>query len=196
VLLGAGVVANRPIVTDNSTYDGQTNLGFDAGCADATITGNYFGGPLIWVKCAGVMKDNVLYDPYIAGYGYGPLPTEFPANTYHTTKPAGVVVRMRANEYEPGRATLTIYNWDKQSEVSVTPSDAGLAAGDRFEVRDAQNYFGPPVAAGIYKGGSISVPMTSRGVAAPVGAVPTPPSSTLPEFGTFVILKSAQKSGI
>jgi hypothetical protein len=195
VLLGAGVVTNKPVVTDNSTYDGQTTLGLDAGCADATITGNVFGGPLIWVKCAGVMKDNVLYDPYVAGYGYGPLPAQFPANTYHTSRPTGVVVRLRANEYEPGRGTLTIYNWDKQSEVSVDPSGIGLAVGDRFEVRDAQNYFGPPVAAGTYKGGSISVPMTNLAVAAPVGTVPTPPKPTLPEFGTFVIVKGEQKSG-
>jgi hypothetical protein len=66
---------------------------------------------------------------------------------------------------------------------------------DRFEVRDAQNYFGPPVAAGTYKGGNISVPMTNLAVAAPVGEVPTPPKPTLPEFGTFVIVKVEQKSG-
>jgi hypothetical protein len=195
LLLGSGVVTNQPVVTDNSTYDGQANLGFDAGCADGTITGNYFSGPLVWVKCAGVMKDNVFYNPYATGYGYGPLPAQFPANTYHTTRPGGVVVRMRKNEYEPGRAIVTVYNWDKVSQVSVDPSDAGLAVGDRFEVRDAQNYFGPPVAAGIYEGGSINVPLTSQAVASPVGAVPTPPKSTLPEFGTFVILKAEQQSG-
>ena len=195
VLFGASVVANKPVVTDNSTYDGQTNLGYDAGCADATITGNYFAGPLVWVKCAGTMTGNVLFDPYIAGYGYSPLPEQFPANSYNTTRPTGLVVRMRPNEYEPGRATVTIYNWDKKSEVSIDPSGAGLAAGDRYEVRDAQNYFGPPVAAGIYKGGSITVPLTNLAVSSPAGLVPTAPKPTLPEFGAFVILKGEQKSG-
>ncbi len=102
ILLGAGVITNRPVVTDNAIYDGQTNLGYDAGCADATVTGNYFVGPLIWVKCAGVMKDNILYNPYESGSGYGQLPAQFPANTYHKARPTGVIVRVRPNEYAAG----------------------------------------------------------------------------------------------
>ena len=195
ILVGAGVVTNKPVVTDNSIYDGQTNLGYDAGCADGIVTGNYFAGPVIWVKCAAVMKDNVLYNPYESGSGYGQLPAQFPANTYHKAKPTGVIVRMRPNKYEPGRALLTIYNWDKASKVSVNLAGAGLADGDRFEVRDAQDYFGKPAAAGTYLGGTVDLPLSNGTVSKPVGTVPSAPQHTLPEFGTFVVLKRESRSG-
>ena len=195
VLLGAGLVANKPVVTNNAIYDGQTNLGYDAGCANATVTGNYFAGPLIWVKCAGDMRDNVVYDPYVTASGYGALSTQFPSNTYHTTRPSGVVVRIRPNEYERGRATLTIFNWDRKSEVSVNLAEAGLAVGDRFEIRDVQNYFGKPAAEGTYKGGTIDLPMDMTEISTPVGGVPSAPKHTLPEMGTFIVLRGETKSG-
>jgi hypothetical protein len=195
VLLGTGVVTNKPVVTNNAIYDGQANLGYDAGCANGIITGNYFGGPLVWVKCAGVMKDNIVYDPYVGPSGYGPLPAQYPSNTYHKAKPTGLVVRMRPNQYERGRATLTVYNWDRKSGVQVNLAEAGLASGDRYEIRDVQNYFGKPIVSGTYKGGSVDLPLTGTTVAAPVGSVPVAPKHTLPEFGAFVILKLEGKSG-
>ena len=195
VLLGGGVVSNRPVITNNSIYDGQTNIGYDTGCADGTIAGNYFAGPLILVKCTATMKDNVVYDPSVGPYGYGPLPTEYPNNTYNTSRPPGVVVRVRANQYEPGRGTVTVFNWDKKSEVAVNLADAGLAPGDRYEIRDVQNYFEKPAVVGTYKGGTVNLPMSSVPVSTPAGTVPAVPKHTLPDFGVFVIVKLDGKSG-
>jgi hypothetical protein len=195
VLLGGAVIAKEPVVTGNAIYDGQTNIGYHAGCTDSTVTGNYFGGPLVWVKCLGTMNNNVLYNPYDSGSGYQELSGQFPDNTYHKGRPSGLVVRPRRNKYEPGRGMVTIYNWDRQPKIGVNLADAGLSEGDRYEVRDAQNYFGKPVASGVYRGGSVDLPMTNPAVSPPVGSVPTPPKSTLPDFGVFVIEKVDAKSG-
>ena len=54
-----------------------------------------------------------------------------------------------------------------------------------YEIRNAQDYFGPPVASGIYDGGPVSVPMTGLTVAAPVGW--PAPAPTGPEFNVFVL---------
>lgn len=193
ILLGGAVVANNPVVKNNMTYNGQTNLGYGAGCSNGTVTDNYFAAPLIWVKCSAVMQRNTLYDA--SANGYGPLPTEYPDNKYHHARPSGVIVLVRRNQYEPGRANVAIFNWDKKSEVSVNLSEGGLAVGDRYEVRDAQNYFGKPTASGVYRGGTIELPMSTLTVSQPVGTVPVAPKHTLPEFAVFVILKVDAKSG-
>jgi hypothetical protein len=103
-------------------------------------------------------------------------------------KPSGKKVLVRANEYEKGRAEITVFNWDKAGTVDADVSSV-LKAGDAYELRDAQNYFGKPAAAGTYAGGSISIPMTGLSVAAPIDlkGYETPPH-TAPEFGAFVLL--------
>ena len=63
-----------------------------------------------------------------------------------------------------------------------------LDRGVVYEIRDAQNFFGPPVASGTYNGELIPVPMTGLTPAAPNGDVPTPPRHSAPEFGAFVLL--------
>ena len=63
-----------------------------------------------------------------------------------------------------------------------------LDAALTFEVRDAQNYFGPPVSSGVYGGGMVSLPMTGTAVSAPVGDVPKRPTHTLKNYGAFVVL--------
>jgi len=193
ILLGGTAVANNPVVRANVTYNGQTNLGYDAGCSGATVADNYFAGPLIWVKCSGEFSGNILFDP--SGGGYGPLPSQFPANTYETARPGGLVVRVRRNEHEPGRAHVVVFNWAGAPEARLNPSDAGLRAGDRFEVRDAQDYFGRPAVTGTTNGGPVVIPLTNTSVAAPTGAVPVPPKHTPPEFSVFVVQKLNPSKG-
>lgn len=63
--------------------------------------------------------------------------------------------------------------------------------GDRFQIRDAQNWYRGPVVSGVYSGAPVGVPMTGLTVAQPVGSVPYPPVHTAPRFGTFVLLSGA-----
>ncbi len=108
-------------------------------------------------------------------------------SSYTPSAPAGVWTFVRPNRYEAGRANITIYNWDLKGSVEVDVSGV-MTPGARYEVRDAQNFLGAPVASGTYAGGSISIPMTGLMKAAAVGTCPTAPQHTGPAFGTFVIV--------
>ena len=50
-------------------------------------------------------------------------------------------VLVRPNKYEPGRANLCVYNWASQKAVDADLSAVGLKTGDRYAVRDVQNFF-------------------------------------------------------
>jgi hypothetical protein len=108
-------------------------------------------------------------------------------SSYVAGRPTGTWTTVRPNKYEPGRANIVIYNWDAKSSVSVNVSGI-LRSGESYEVRDAMNFFGAPVASGTYSGSPIAIPMTGLTIAPPVGTVPFAPKHTAPEFGTFVLL--------
>ena len=108
-------------------------------------------------------------------------------SNYLAGRPTGTWVSVRPNLYEPGRANIVIYNWDSKSSVSVNVSGI-LRSGQQYEVRDAMNFFGAPVASGIYGGSPIAIPMAGLTIAPPVGQVSFAPKHTAPEFGTFVLL--------
>jgi hypothetical protein len=102
-------------------------------------------------------------------------------------RPTGTWTFVRPNKYETGRAHIVVYNWDLRPTVAVDIAKA-LAPGRKFELRDVQDYHGEPVMTGIYRGGSIQIPMANKTVAEPIGHVPAPPVHTGAEFGTFVLL--------
>jgi hypothetical protein len=113
-------------------------------------------------------------------------------STWKTDPLKGIWTLIRPNKYEPGRANIAIYNWDMKDKVDVDLSKAGLKAGDAYEVRDVQNYFGKAVVTGTYDGMPVSIPMSGLTVAKPVGNLPIVPPHTGPAFGTFVIMKALQ----
>jgi hypothetical protein len=101
--------------------------------------------------------------------------------------PTATQVFVRPNKYEQGRANVVVYNHGNEGSVSVSLAGV-LAIGQRYEVRNVQNFYGTPVASGTYDGGSVPLPMT--GVAPPprIGrTTPTPPK-TGPNFDTFVVV--------
>ncbi len=114
--------------------------------------------------------------------------TRFDASsTNNPGAPTGVWVAVRPNRYEPGRANISIYNWDQRSSVAVDISQA-IAVGTNFEIRDAQNFYGPVVLRGTYSGGTVNIPMTGLTVAPANGSVPYNPPHTAPQYGVFVLL--------
>ena len=117
-----------------------------------------------------------------------------PHSVYNASAPTGVWSFVRPNKYEPGRAHIAIYNWDLNPVVNVDVS-AALAVGAHYQVKDAENYYGAPVASGVYQGGTIAIPMTGLTVATPHGSAcpiacnaPVTPPHTAPQFGAFVLL--------
>jgi hypothetical protein len=193
ILIGGGRVAHDLTVTDNYTYfplasaRGSNNLGYVAGCADATVTGNAFVGPnaLTLVNCLPAMTRNV----FVGSVDPADLPQEYGDNSYLPSLPRGMQVAVRPNRYEPGRAHVIVYNWDLQTQISLDLTASGLRDGQAYEIRDVQNLFDPPVFTGTYTaGGSVTLPMTGLRTAIPTWNRATLPKHTLPEFGVFLVL--------
>ena len=112
--------------------------------------------------------------------------TGFDATSRFTgERPSGTKLFLRPNRYEPGRANLVIYNWDRQPAVQVDLNGL-LARGAKFEIRSAMDYLGDPVASGTFDGELVSLPLNALRVAEPNGGKGTR-SRTLGEFAVFVV---------
>jgi hypothetical protein len=185
ILIGGGG-AQAPTLVDNLTYGGsQTYIGYGAGCTNARLEGNYLAStvPLTLMQCDGVVKGNTLIGTVSA------LQTAYPENTYHPIRPTGVVVRVRRNEYEPGRANLGVYNWDKKADIELDLSGIGLTAGDQYEIRDAKNFFGAPLAKGTWAANTKAmIHVEKLTAAAPIGEGLVAPPHEAPEFLALVVV--------
>lgn len=193
VLIG-GAGAQAPTLTGNSTFGGaQLNIGYGAGCSGARIQGNYLAAtiPLTLTDCDGTIKGNTFVGQV------GPLSSTHPDNTYIAENPTGQVVRLRSNEYEQGRANVAIYNWDKRETVDIDLGRSGLSPGEEFEIRDAKNFFGPPLAKGQYQSGvAVTLPVTTQAVGAPVGTDIEAPPHEAPVFLAVVVLPVPAKAAV
>ena len=95
-------------------------------------------------------------------------------------------VFVRRNFYEPNRAHVVIYNWPKRDFVEVDISAMNPQPGDRWVLRNVQNYF-EELETGVYDGKPLRVRMTGWTAAAPVGEDKPLYPATFPEFGVFVL---------
>ena len=188
LLLGGSSVAVNPAVVGNLLYRSgadmpasDLDLGYAAGCLNATMTGNYIASNAYFVNCLPATFHGNAFVGRITGLTTGAGPD----NSVAAGKPTGVRTFVRSNDYELGRANVTVYNWDLQDSVSVDLSGV-LATGDEFEIRNAADFFGAPVVTGSYTGAPVAIPMTGLSVASPVGW--PAPRPTGPEFNAFVVL--------
>jgi hypothetical protein len=195
-LLGGLVVAKNLTFNNNNTYFPQSiyqgdaiNLGYSAGCTNAAVNNNYsYGSDVNIINCqTNSFAGNQFYAREFAGFN----PSSYPGNTFQAAipapKPTTNKVVVRPNQYESGRANITIYNWQNQTSVSV-PVSGILNSGDTYQLRNVQDYFSD-IITGIYNGsGNISVPMTGRTIAKPLKY--NAPASSFPEFGGFVLIKT------
>jgi hypothetical protein len=157
-------------------------IGYD-GCTGAAVTENYAAGNDILENCASGLdlRDNTFYYHSFSGISE----MQYPENTFTTARPSGVRVFVRPNAYEPGRANIAVYNWDLAATTRIDLSPV-LPAGTAYEIKNAQDFFGPPVVSGVYAGGEVTLPIGALPVAAAVGA--SAPEPTGPEFNAFVLL--------
>lgn len=150
-----------PVVRDN--YIASGNFELSTGCTTPTVTGNTF-------------------------YSFFSRAGSFPSNTYHGSRPTTNSIFVRPNMFEPGRANIAVFNWNRLPAVTVDLRTAGLQLGQRFQIRDVQNFNGPPVYAGTYTGARVTVPMTNTTMAPVYGTVNKNPNHSDIEFGAFVVL--------
>jgi hypothetical protein len=105
---------------------------------------------------------------------------------YSRGQPTGTSVFVRPNRYEPGRANVVVYNWDRLPTVKADMKDV-MQRGARYEVRSAQDFFGAPVLSGTYDGQPLTLPMRATRPPTPVGREAST-AATGPEFDVFVVL--------
>lgn len=184
------IVADRNVYRDNHSYyparpsaGARNTFGYFAGTSHLEVTGNWFvGGAFDVTGDHPVVTGNTFYRT--SGFtGEG--------NTY-LSAPTGTKVFVRPNAYDPGRANIIIYNWSHDPTVAVDVSTSGLKPGEQYEIRDALNWPGVPVASGTYDGRAVAIPMTGLFAATPSRAPAVPPEHTAPEFGVFILLPAVR----
>lgn len=206
-MVGEDVVLTNDdvVLTDNYFVGGWIHVG---AWATAIVTGNtlfnFANAGIVWNRgdlSRHSWSGNTFFgDPSAAAWRYGgatsPL-TTFDGwrtltgfadpGTYAGSAPTGVKIVVRANRYEPGRANIIVYNWDQESTVSVDVSEV-LKPGDGYVVQHAQDFYGPPIASGVYTGGSLELPMVRITPPTPLGTSTAPAPVTGPTFNAFVLL--------
>jgi len=154
---------------------------------DITLIDNYLVGKTWFANpfTTTVMTGNTFYsiDPRNIN------PEDYPENTFLSSAPTENEIFIRPNQYQTGRAHIVVYNWEDLNSVQIDLSGV-LNAGDAYEIRNAQNYFAPPVTFGVFNGNLISLPMTGLSPAQPLygGLINCPSECTEKAFNVFVLL--------
>jgi hypothetical protein len=205
ILLGGDGYAAGGTIRDNMTYFSPSLVGAEANVVvgwktlqngDVVVEKNYFAGgsPVLqfgYWKAARVSHDTLI------SWGRGPLIVRRdPAapgqiwrdNVERRSPPTTTRVVVRPNPYEAGRAHVVVFNWGKRPNVSADMSGV-LAPGDRYEVRNVQDLFGPPVTSGTMAGTTITIPMDGVAAPLPIGLTSSPAPQTGPEFDTFLVTR-------
>jgi hypothetical protein len=104
--------------------------------------------------------------------------------------PPATQVFVRPNTYEPGRATVVVYNWNGQSSVAVDLSNV-LQVGAQYTVLNVQDLFGAPVVSGTFDGGAVTIPMDGVTPPVPVGGAAHQPPKTGPDFDVFIVRQTS-----
>ena len=161
ILIGGDSVAHNITIRNNAlyyrTFGQNLNVGYDpygAGVTNGFVSGNYVANGTTYFSA---LNSNVTVtsNTFFTALS-GSTRTQFPSNLYYASRPTGVHVVTRANAFEPGRGHVTVFNWDGLSTVSLNLSSI-LPMGAQYEIRNAQNYFGTPVASGTFNGAPVSV---------------------------------------
>ncbi len=180
-------------VTGNFSWSAPLDVGHSTTkCTGVTVSGNYLTnleGGVFSPGRSGCRQGEAVTGNTFVGDLSGFVPGDYPDNTYYSkmNPPKKDEVTILRNAYEAGRATIVIFNWDRSATQAVDLK--GIASpGDAYEIRNAQNFYGPAVVSGTYSGAAVTLPMAGLTPATPVGyAAPAP---TGPTFNVFVVLST------
>ncbi len=86
----------------------------------------------------------------------------------HTTATPPDSVHIVPNRYNEGRSHVALFTWSRSPQVSLDLSEV-LEPGDRFEIRNAQDYLGEPVHASTWTGRAIEIDLSSLSARLPTG---------------------------
>ena len=144
-----------------------------------------------------LLEDNKVYrDPASAAWQLGGAPHTWASwqiasglggsDSVRAGAPASALVRVRGSSYEPGRATILVYNWDGSGSVPVDLTGI-VPHGASFVVHNVQDLFGAPVASGAFGGGAVMLPLSGVPPPAPTGMASSPSPGTGTGFHVFVV---------
>lgn len=102
--------------------------------------------------------------------------------------PTGVDIFYRPNKYERGRAHIVIYNYSKLASLTLDLSKTGLVAGQKFQIRNGQDFKAPPLVSGSYNSPSVTVNVSNLRIAQPTGNTTVRNSEVSPEFIVLVVV--------
>ncbi len=172
--------------TTDYTFSGNTHYQFDP----HEYNDYYVAFP---TGAYGYKFNNTLGGPPADGFWQNDLGYDLDG-TYvvsSTARPSGTEIFIRPNLYDPERATIVIYNWNKLAAVNLNLTGvAQLQVGDKYQIRNALNYKTQSVV-GSFTGTPVSLSMNTWSVVTPIGSVPelSDRPSPFPDFGVFVISK-------
>jgi hypothetical protein len=119
-----------------------------------------------------VVRDNLIVNGELKIGNWKPIVNERNlVLTKGAERPKGAKIVLRPNKYDPARANLAIFNWEKKESVEVDASGF-LKPGEHYRFLDPKDFFGKPLLSGTCDGKPIKVPMTG-------------------EFAAFVLLKGS-----
>ena len=137
VLVGGDHPAQNPNLISNYLYYGPggpatgLKLGLSGSmCQNAILTGNYVANRIQTFCSSMTISGNTFYGS-IEGFSQA----QFPNNNYYSSRPSGVKIFIRPNQYEFGRANITVFNWDG-SPLGRCRSELGPMRGPG--IRDPQ----------------------------------------------------------
>lgn len=182
-------ISNYSYSAPNYSQGENTNFGYGSSLSNSRFDNNVFANGSFAVVVNGTKPASFSGNRVVGATYPSNLPSSYASNTYYSSRPSGTWTYVRPNRYVEGRANVTVYNWGSASQVSVSLSGV-LNAGDTYEIRDVQNFFGGPIASGTYNGSSVVIPMTGRTTAVPSGRSQIP-QHTPAEFGAFVVLRTS-----
>jgi len=147
---------NDNVVADNINYkSGLRILTWDKGGLRNRISGNVVWQSKLEIDAslvAPVIENNLVWPVYTPAY----------LGDRTLVPPTGPRVIVYPNQYDADRANVAVLNFTGLPSVQI-PVGTFLAAGDSYELRAADDFFGAPVLSGTYDGsGAISLPMTGE----------------------------------
>lgn len=186
LLLGGGVEARDGLVRDNVTFfrsGSANNLGYDAGCSGMRVEGNTFvnlGGPaLVLSRCArGLRLVRNTFVGEVEGAGRD-------ARNRFAPRLERARVFVRESRSGSGRLLVTVLGAQGLDAIEV---DVGgrLSPGERYTVRNAEDFLGAPLLEGTWRGGPLRLPLKGLRRAPPFGGGRATPHD--PALAVFVVL--------
>jgi hypothetical protein len=168
-LVGGGKPSNNIRVHENYLHNVSMQIGYNApNNVDCYVSGNVInnGGLNIVRYQKAENKDNLIV-------------------SRGASRPTEQRIVVRRNAYDRNRANVAVFNWTNLPAAAIKPGDL-LAKGDRFVLLEPKDFFGKPIAMGLYDGQAVTMPLKGEFTAAVIinlggGAPQTRPSAASTE---------------